>query len=70
MGEIPGLVGERVISSKVSMTIAVILSFLIAPSKVAAIAYALLLGGIVIVVFIGLGLVGGLGSLILKYWRS
>lgn len=70
MAKVSGLVGERVISSKVSLTIAVILSFLIAPSKVAAIAYALLLGGIVVCVFVGIGMVSGLGTMILKYWRS
>lgn len=37
--------------------------FLIAPSKVAAIAYALLLGGIVIVTFAGVGIMVGIRRL-------
>lgn len=54
----------------VNAGIVTLLCFLIAPSKVAAIAYALLLGGLTIVVFIGLGITGALGSFILKRFRS
>ena len=40
-----------------------VLCFLLAPSKVAAIAYALLLGGIVAIAFVGLGVMGAISSL-------
>lgn len=69
MGEVPRLVGGM-ISSKVSLLIAVVFSFLIAPSKVAAIAYALLLGGLLVMVFIGLAMIGALGGWVQRWWRS
>lgn len=69
MAEVPRLVGGM-ISSKVSLLIAVVFSFLIAPSKVAAIAYALLLGGLLVMVFIGLAMIGALGGWVQRWWRS
>lgn len=58
-----------ILSSKVSLSIAVLGCFLLAPSKVAAVAYALMLGGLVIMIFIGLGLMGWASNFIKKSFR-
>ena len=47
-----------------------VVCFLLAPSKLAAIAYSLVIGGLFIVVLVALGIVRAISSAIMKIFRS
>ena len=49
------------------LAVVTIVCFLIAPSKITAIAYALVIGGLLIAVLVSLGIVRGMISVIKRY---